>query len=80
MNKNRMIKTPDELFRIMQSFKIAPDNEIGEFIVDQTEKIIELERRIRFLEDVVELQKKHIERLQLRPGKSKSKGGVIHWI
>jgi hypothetical protein len=73
--ENRFIKTPDELHRIMQAFKIAPENEIGEFIVGQTEKIIELERHIGFLTDVIETQKKQIERLQLVQSK---KSGRYH--
>ncbi len=44
---------------------------MGEFIVGQTEKIIELEGHIRFLEDVVENQKKQIERFQLMQGKKR---------
>ena len=73
--ENRVIKTPNELLRIMQAFKIAPENEIGEFIVGQTEKLIKLEGHIRFLEDVIETQKKQIERLQLVQSK---KGGGYH--
>ena len=71
--ENRVIKTPNELLRIMQAFKIAPDNEIGEIIVGQTEKILELESHIRFLEDVIETQKKQIERLLLMSNKNRGR-------
>ncbi|MGD0209671.1 MAG: hypothetical protein ABSC14_01675 [Desulfomonilia bacterium] len=70
---NRFIKTPEELFTIMNSFKMAPDNEISDFIVGQTEKIIELERHIKFQNEVIDAQKKQLERLQLRPCKNRER-------
>lgn len=63
---NRVIKTPDELATVMQAFKMAPDNEIGEFIVGQTDKIIDLDRRNKFLEEVIDIQKNQLERRQKR--------------
>ncbi|HVN70981.1 MAG TPA: hypothetical protein VMU10_03065 [Desulfomonilia bacterium] len=61
---NRFIKTPEELFTIMEAFRMAPDNEISDFIVGQTEKIIELERHIKFQNEVIDAQKKQLERKQ----------------
>jgi hypothetical protein len=65
-NVNRFIRTPDELDVIMQAFKIAPGNKIGEIIVSQTDKIIDLNRRIKYLEGVIETQKKQLELKQNR--------------
>jgi hypothetical protein len=72
---NRFIKTPEELFTLMKAFGMAPDNEIGNFIVDQTERIIELERRIRFQDEVIDTQKKQLERFLLRANKDR---GRVH--
>jgi hypothetical protein len=71
--KNHVIKTLNDFHRITEAFKLAPDVKVGEFIIGLTKKIIESEKQVKFLEDVIEFQKNQIEQLQLRLCKSKRK-------